>query len=90
MLDAKSAGWLTVWPMFTDVSRLCSNPMCSEPASFTLSFEYRQARVWIDHLAGERNPHSYDLCGRHTRGLTVPRGWQSTDRRGQGALSIPA
>jgi len=37
--------------------------------------------VWLDDLASERDPHAYDLCGRHAERLTAPRGWQVRDRR---------
>jgi hypothetical protein len=38
--------------------------------------------VWIDDLADERDPHSYDLCERHAARLSVPNGWRLDDRRG--------
>jgi hypothetical protein len=39
------------------------------------------AQVWLDELAGERDPHAYDLCHRHADRLTAPQGWQVRDRR---------
>jgi hypothetical protein len=39
------------------------------------------AQVWLDELAGDRDPHAYDLCGRHADRLTAPQGWQVRDRR---------
>jgi hypothetical protein len=64
------------------VIRQCSRPGCAEDATATLSYEYGTAVAWLDDLAGDRNPHDYDLCPRHTRTLSVPRGWQLEDRRG--------
>jgi hypothetical protein len=47
----------------------------------TLTYQYAHAQVWLDDLAVERDPHAYDLCGRHAERLTAPRGWQVRDRR---------
>jgi hypothetical protein len=85
MLEAKSTIRPTVRRTLDGVSRLCAHPLCSQQAAFTLSYEYRHGRVWIDELSGDRNPHTYDLCRRHTGSLTVPLGWQTHDRR----LSVP-
>ena len=62
-------------------SRQCSRPGCSEPAAVTLTYEYAQSQVWLDRLANERDPHAYDLCGRHADRLTAPKGWLLRDRR---------
>ena len=47
----------------------------------TLTYQYAHAQVWLDDLARERDPHAYDLCGRHAERLTAPRGWHVRDRR---------
>jgi hypothetical protein len=39
------------------------------------------AQVWLDGLAPDRDPHAYDLCGRHADRLTAPQGWHVRDRR---------
>jgi len=62
-------------------SRHCSRPGCSEEAAVTLTYDYAQSQVWLDRLAGERDPHAYDLCVRHADRLTPPNGWQLRDRR---------
>lgn len=49
----------------------------------TLSYQYGRAQVWLDVLSDERDPHDYDLCGRHAARLTVPQGWQLRDRRAE-------
>lgn len=82
MLEGKSTICPTVCRTVGAMSRLCAHPLCSQQAAFTLSYEYRQGRVWIDELSGDRDPHTYDLCRRHTGSLTVPLGWQVFDRRG--------
>jgi hypothetical protein len=46
-----------------------------------LTYQYGQAQVWLDHLSRDRDPHAYDLCGRHAARLTVPQGWLLRDRR---------
>lgn len=53
----------------------------------TLTYQYAHAQVWLDALAVERDPHAYDLCGRHAERLTAPRGWQVRDRR---AVTYPS
>lgn len=47
----------------------------------TLSYQYARSIVWLDELSVERDPHSYDLCQRHTARLSVPNGWRLEDRR---------
>jgi len=63
------------------MARQCSRTGCAEPATSTLSYQYGRSIVWLDELAGERDPHSYDLCARHTGRLSVPNGWRLEDRR---------
>lgn len=50
----------------------------------TLTYDYRQSHVWLDRLSDEREPHAYDLCGRHADELTVPIGWTLSDRQHSG------
>jgi hypothetical protein len=47
----------------------------------TLTYEYQRSHVWLDVLSAERDPHSYDLCRKHATALSVPLGWQLTDRQ---------
>lgn len=63
------------------MSRQCSRTGCAEPATVTLSYQYARSIVWLDDLASERDPHSYDLCQRHSARLSVPNGWRLEDRR---------
>jgi len=74
-------------PGFDD--RQCSRPACSEAAAVTLMYHYRRSQVWLDDLHQERDPHAYDLCGRHAARLSVPLGWHLLDRR-QVALDAAA
>lgn len=68
-------------PTVAAVTRHCSRTGCSDAAAVTLTYRYAHAQVWLDHLSPERDPHAYDLCGRHGGRLTVPQGWQVLDRR---------
>jgi hypothetical protein len=42
----------------------------------TLTYVYADSTAVVGPLAAFSEPHSYDLCERHARGLTAPRGWQ--------------
>ncbi len=66
-------------PVLAD--RQCSRTGCSDTAAVTLSYDYATQQVWIDALHPEREPHRYDLCGRHADRLSVPQGWHLDDRR---------
>ncbi|QRN81485.1 MAG: DUF3499 family protein [Nocardiopsis sp. BM-2018] len=70
------------------MARQCTRTGCADAAVVTLSYDYARAMVWIDELLAERDPHSYDLCGRHGGRVTVPQGWQLRDRRQQAAPLI--
>jgi hypothetical protein len=63
------------------VSRVCARPGCAEPAVATLTYDYAGRAGWLDPLADERHPMTYDLCVAHAGALTVPRGWDLQDRR---------
>lgn len=64
------------------MTRQCCRPGCSAAASATLAYDYRQRTTWLDPLAAESHPMSYDLCDNHASAQTVPRGWRLEDRRG--------
>jgi len=64
------------------MTRQCARPGCSATASATLAYDYKSSITWLDPLAAEPHPMSYDLCDMHAAGLTVPRGWRLEDRRG--------
>jgi Protein of unknown function (DUF3499) len=42
--------------------------------------DYRARTTWLDRLASDAHPMSYDLCKLHTDALSVPRGWRLEDR----------
>jgi hypothetical protein len=70
--------------------RQCSRTGCAEQAIATLSYQYARSQVWLDELAEERDPHSYDLCQRHAARLSVPNGWRLEDRRERMVLAYAA
>jgi hypothetical protein len=41
----------------------------------TLTYVYSEQTAVLGPLATYAEPHTYDLCVVHARGLTVPRGW---------------
>jgi len=61
--------------------RQCTRTGCAERAEVTLTYHYGRSQVWLDDLSAERDPHAYDLCGRHAARLSVPSGWLLDDRR---------
>lgn len=82
MIETSGSAVGPTWPpTVCRVTRQCSRTGCSDAAGVTLTYQYAHAQVWLDHLATERDPHAYDLCGRHAGRLTAPQGWQVLDRR---------
>ena len=75
---------------FAHMNRQCSRTGCAQAASSTLSYQYGRAIVWLDDLTPTREPHDYDLCERHTAGLSVPNGWRLDDRRSRRVLLFSA
>lgn len=70
------------------MSRQCSRTGCALAATATLSYQYARSVAWLDELAADRDPHSYDLCERHTGRLSVPNGWRLEDRRARRELAV--
>jgi hypothetical protein len=68
------------------MTRACARPACGEPATATLTYDYQARTTWLDALASERHPMSYDLCTGHADALSVPRGWNLVDRRDPASL----
>lgn len=71
------------------MSRHCSRTGCTATATVTLTYQYSRSVAWLDSLARERDPHSYDLCERHAERLTVPSGWRLEDRRYATVVQVP-
>ncbi len=41
-----------------------------------MTYVYATSTAVVGPLAGSVEPHAYDLCEAHARGLTAPRGWE--------------
>ena len=63
------------------MSRQCARPGCRDFAAATFAYDYAGRTVWLDDVADEAHPSTYDLCRRHATSMTVPQGWQLRDRR---------
>jgi hypothetical protein len=57
------------------LSRQCSRTACAGAAIATLTYVYSDQTAVLGPLATYAEPHTYDLCVVHAKGLTVPRGW---------------
>jgi hypothetical protein len=60
--------------------RSCARPGCSAVATTTFTFDSREQTVWLDEPT-EGGARAGELCARHTRALSPPRGWHVVDRR---------
>ena len=56
--------------------RICSRVSCRSVASMTLTYIYADSTAVLGPLATFSEPHSYDLCEKHSARLTVPNGWK--------------
>ena len=63
--------------------RRCTRNGCPKSAVATLTYVYADSTAVIGPLAAFAEPHSYDLCERHARGLTAPRGWDLVRHEGE-------
>ncbi|MEY4290604.1 MAG: hypothetical protein RL130_546 [Actinomycetota bacterium] len=55
--------------------RVCSRVSCRAIATMTLTYIYSDSTAVLGPLATFAEPHSYDLCDKHSARLTVPNGW---------------
>jgi hypothetical protein len=69
--------------------RRCSRNGCPRSAVATLTYVYADSTAVVGPLAAYSEPHSYDLCDRHARGLTAPRGWQLVRHLGEYEAPAP-
>ena len=56
-------------------TRQCSRVACQVEAVSTLTYDYADSLAVVGPLSFVPEPHSYDLCARHARSLSVPNGW---------------
>jgi hypothetical protein len=62
------------------MQRQCAWFGCSAVASATYTFDSSTCTVWLD-TPFDGGARAGDLCDRHARTLTPPRGWHVEDRR---------
>ena len=55
--------------------RLCCRPGCGRPAAATLVYSHAEETVIVGPLSLDDNPHSWDLCARHSAQFRPPEGW---------------
>ena len=58
-----------------DKKRLCCRPGCGHPAVATLVYSHAEETIIVGPLATDGNPHSWDLCTRHSERFRPPEGW---------------
>lgn len=56
--------------------RPCSKVACSLEAIATLTYDYADSMAVLGPLSYRSEPHTYDLCAKHSARLSVPQGWQ--------------
>jgi hypothetical protein len=65
-----------------DVQRNCARPGCNATATATFTFDARELTVWLD-VPVDDGARAGELCERHVKKLTPPKGWYLDDRRGR-------
>jgi len=70
--------------------RRCTRNGCPKTAVATLTYVYADSTAVVGPLAAFAEPHSYDLCERHARSLTAPRGWDLVRHEGEFEAPPPA
>lgn len=56
--------------------RRCSRPGCGQPALATLTYAYAESTAVVGPLTSQPDPHSWDLCQKHSEKITAPVGWE--------------
>jgi hypothetical protein len=69
--------------------RQCARSGCSAVATTTFTFDSREQTVWLD-APRDGAARAGELCTRHARSLSAPRGWQIVDRREGAPLAAAA
>jgi len=63
-----------------NMQRQCAWFGCNTVRSATYTFDSATCTVWLD-IPFDGGARAGDLCDRHARSLTPPRGWRLEDRR---------
>ncbi|MFC7403069.1 DUF3499 domain-containing protein [Citricoccus sp. GCM10030269] len=56
--------------------RQCSKTSCQSAAVATLTYNYADSTVVLGPMSQRAEPHTYDLCEKHSRSMTAPKGWE--------------
>ncbi|NUL44016.1 DUF3499 domain-containing protein [Cellulosimicrobium funkei] len=56
--------------------RQCSKTSCQSAALATLTYNYADSTVVLGPMSRLAEPHTYDLCEKHARSMTAPKGWE--------------
>lgn len=56
--------------------RPCSKVACVADAVTTFTYVYADSMAVLGPLSMKAEPHTYDLCERHSERLSAPQGWQ--------------
>ncbi|MEO9248428.1 DUF3499 domain-containing protein [Citricoccus nitrophenolicus] len=56
--------------------RQCSKTSCQTAAVATLTYNYADSTVVLGPMSRLAEPHTYDLCARHSHSMTAPKGWE--------------
>ena len=57
-------------------ARTCTRVACTAVAVATLTWVYSDSMAVLGPLSARQEPHSFDLCAKHSERLSAPRGWQ--------------
>ncbi|MEA9984400.1 MULTISPECIES: DUF3499 family protein [Subtercola] len=57
-------------------TRTCSRITCHNVAVSTFTYVYADSMAVLGPLSTQHEPHSYDLCAKHSESLSAPQGWQ--------------
>jgi hypothetical protein len=69
--------------------RLCSKVACTNIAVSTLTYDYADSMAVLGPLSFTAEPHSYDLCAKHSERLSAPQGWQVVRHVVMPGLDLP-
>jgi hypothetical protein len=70
--------------------RQCSKTSCRTAAVATLTYNYADSTVVLGPMSRLAEPHTYDLCERHARSMTAPKGWELLRIEApEGSLPVP-
>jgi hypothetical protein len=70
--------------------RQCSKTSCRTAAVATLTYNYADSTVVLGPMSRLAEPHTYDLCEKHSRNMTAPKGWDLLRIQAPEGSGLPA